>query len=135
MGVYIFRKLNIIRRAVQDFGMVIDEKDEFTDVVNKSLDVINNAVDYDYIDGSAEIPDRTVIWIDKKGWCFYFSSEIFEYRSRLIWWRYDELKQTYFEINPADANEAEDFVQCCTAIDSDARKVLILCKYSNIGVK
>lgn len=43
------RTLNIIERAIEDFGLEVDMNDSMQDILDQAMNAIEDAVEYDYI--------------------------------------------------------------------------------------
>lgn len=121
------RTLNIIKRAVNEFGMNVDINDSLQDIFDRAQDIIEENVDYDYISECERNRHYDhITWSDGKGFDLEADGEFISSDASRN--RYYRLKNgEYHPVAWYDQNE-DDFVLMSFVIDTDGRKVALVCK-------
>ena len=122
------RVLNIIERAVDEFGMKVDMSESVEDVFCQALNVIEEKVDYDYISECESSNHHEHIgWSDDKGFTYEADGQFLsgDYRNN-TYFRYkgngEYEKIEWFE------QEENDYVLMDYVIDTDGLKVALVSK-------
>lgn len=118
------RTLNIIERAINDFGLEVDMNDSMQDILDQAMNAIEDAVEYDYI-SECEVSGGHLSWNDGKGFQLEADGQ-FMADDREFWSCYRKNDNGEYEkINWYEAKEG-DFVAAYDVIDSDGLRALLV---------
>lgn len=122
------RTLNIISRAINDFGLEVDMNDTMQEVLDQAMNTIEDAVEYDYI---SECERGThydhISWSDGKGFDLEADGEFISSDDRHNRYFRKDDKGGFSEITWYD-HTADDYVMVHTVIDTDGRRALLVAK-------
>lgn len=121
------RTLNIISRAINDFGLEVDMNDTMQEVLDQAMNTIEDAVEYDYI---SECERGThydhISWSDGKGFDLEADGEFISSDDRHNhYFRYENGE--YKAIDWFEHTD-DDYVMVHTVIDTDGRRALLVAK-------
>ena len=118
------RTLNIIERAVNDFGLEVDMNDTMQDILDQAMNAIEDAVEYDYI-SECEVSGGHLSWSDGKGFQLDADGQ-FMADDREFWSCYRKNDNGEYEkIEWYEAKEG-DYVVVYDVIDSDGLRALLV---------
>lgn len=122
------RTLNIIKRAVEDFGLEVDMQDSLQDIFDQAMNAIDEGTEFDYINECERSRHYDHIsWSDGSG---------FEYEADGEFLSSDDSKNIYFrksangdyhKVAWYDHTE-DDYVVMDHVIDTYGEKVALICK-------
>lgn len=122
------RTLNIIDRAVTDFGMEVDMNDSLMDILDQATNTIENEVDYDYV-SECECSRHYdhLDWSDGMGFSIETDGEHISG---------DDSHNRYFRLEQGEFHELEhwydhtdgDYIKVGDTIDTNAQRVILVAK-------
>ena len=121
------RTLNIIRRAYEDFDLQINMEDSMQDIFDQAYNLIMDG-DVDYIsEGETNKHYDALYWEDGKGYHIEVSGELIssDYKKNTFY-RKDDFGN-FVEV-PWYEQKDDDYVFMMYDIDTDGKKVAIICK-------
>lgn len=121
------RTLNIIERAIEDFGLEVDMKDSMQDILDKAMNTIENAVEYDYISECERSTHWNHInWNDGYGFDLEADGEFISGNDRFNkYYRFENGE--YKEIAWYDHTD-DDYVMVYDVIDTYGKRALLVAK-------
>lgn len=128
------RTLNIIRRAVNEFGLEVDMNDSLQDILDQAMNIIEENVEYDYISECERNRHYDHIsWSDGKGFELEADGEFISSNDRNNhYYRYEVTDKKsncgeYREI-PWYDHTADDYIFVHDCLDTDGMRVRLVCK-------
>lgn len=122
------RTLNIISRAINDFGLEVDMNDSMQEVLDQAMNTIEDAVEYDYISECERSRHWDHIsWNDGKGFDLEADGEFISSDDRHNHYYRKDDKGGFSEIAWYDHAD-NDYVMVHTVIDTDGMKAALVCK-------
>lgn len=121
------RTLNIISRAIEDFGLEVDMNDSVQDVLDQAINLIEDNVEYDYI-SECERSNHWghISWNDGKGFSLEADGEFISSEDRFNhYYRYENGE--YHKIAWYDHTD-DDYVAVYDVIDTNGQRALLVCK-------
>lgn len=121
------RTLNIISRAINDFGLEVDMNDSMQEILDQAMNTIEDAVEYDYISECERSRHWDHIsWNDGKGFDLEADGEFISSDDRHNHY-YRRENGEYKAIDWYDHTD-DDYVMVHTVIDTDGRRALLVAK-------
>ena len=121
------RTLNIIERAINDFGLEVDMNDSLQNILDQAMNAIEKFVEYDYISECERSRHWDHIsWNDMMGFDLEADGEFisgYEHDNR--YYRYENGE--YREIEWYDHTD-DDYVMVYDVIDTDGLRVRLVAK-------
>lgn len=121
------RTLNIISRAINDFGLEVDMNDSMQDVLDQAMNTIEDMVECDYISECERSAHWDHIsWNDGKGFDLEADGEFISSDDRNNhYFRYENGE--YKAIDWYDHTD-DDYVMVYDVIDTDGRRAVLVAK-------
>ena len=121
------RTLNIISRAINDFGLEVDMNDTMYEVLDQAMNTIEDAVEYDYISECERNRHWDHIsWNDGKGFDLEADGEFISSDDRNNhYFRYENGE--YKAIDWFDHTD-DDYVMVYDVIDTDGLRAMLVAK-------
>lgn len=121
------RALNIIKRAINDFGLEVDMNDTMQDILDQAMNAIEDAVEYDYISECERSRHWDhICWDDGKDFVLEADGEfVSPYEHDNKYYRYENGE--YHEI-PWYEHTDGDYVMVYDVIDADGQRVRLIAK-------
>ena len=121
------RVINIIGRAINDFGLEVDMNDSMQDVLDQAMNAIENAVEYDYISECERNRHwNHISWNDGNGFDLEADGEFISSDERHnVYYRYENGE--YRKIDWWEQKE-DDYVMVYDVIDSNGQRVGLVAK-------
>lgn len=121
------RTLNIIERAINDFGLEVDMNDSMQDILDQAMNAIEDAVEYDYISECERNRHWDHIsWSDGNGLDLEVDGEFISSDERYNkYYRYENGE--YREIKWYDHTD-DDYVMVHDVIDTNGQRVRLVAK-------
>ena len=122
------RTLNIISRAINDFGLEVDMNDSMQDILDQAMNAIEDAVEYDYISECERSRHWDHIsWNDGKGFDLEADGEFISSDDRHNRYFRKDDKGGFSEIAWYDHTD-DDYVLMDMELDTDGMKAALVCK-------
>ena len=120
------RVLNIIERAINEFGMEVDMSDSMESVFCQAMNTIESNVDYDYIsECESSNHHEHISWSDGKGFCYENDGQFLSGNDRNnTYFRYKGNGE-YERIDWFDHDE-NDYVLMDYVLDTDGKRVALV---------
>lgn len=121
------RTLNIIERAIEDFGLEVDMNYSMQDVLDQAMNAIEDAVEYDYISECERSRHWDHIsWSDGNGFNLEADGEFISGNERSNkYYRYENGE--YHQI-PWYEHTADDYVAVYDVLDTYGKRALLVAK-------
>ena len=121
------RVINIISRAINDFGLEVDMNDSMQDILDQAMNAIEDAVEYDYISECERNRHwNHISWNDGNGFDLEADGEFVSSDERFnVYYRYENghyRKIEWYE------QTGEDYVMVYDVIDSNGKLVILVAK-------
>ena len=121
------RVINIISRAINDFGLEVDMNDSMQDILDQAMNAIEDAVEYDYISECERNRHwNHISWNDGNGFDLEADGEFVSSDERFnVYYRYENghyRKIEWYE------QTGEDYVMVYDVIDSNGKRVILVAK-------
>lgn len=121
------RVINIIERAINDFGLEVNMNDSMQDILDQAMNAIENAVEYDYISECERNRHwNHISWNDDNGFYLEADGEFISSDERYnVYYRYENGEYRKIEWWEHTDN---DYVMVYDVIDSNGKRVILVAK-------
>lgn len=121
------RAINIISRAINDFGLDVDMNDSMQDILDQAMNAIEDAVEYDYISECERNRHwNHISWNDGNGFDLEADGEFISSDERHnVYYRYEN--GHYHKIEWFEQTD-NDYVEVYDVIDSNGKRVILVAK-------
>lgn len=122
------RTMNIIERAINEFGMAVDMNESLQDIFDQAQNTIEDNVEYDYI-SECERNNHFdhISWNDGNGFDLEADGEFINREERFNkFYRFENDK--YKEVAWYDHNDDTDYVMVYDCLDTDGQRARLVCR-------